>query len=61
MSWHHWVCGGDLLVGEQHCWLFRCVCQFLLIRSLALDPVLRANPLSYPPSGDKIKETTWKD
>lgn len=53
--------GGDLRAGEQQCWLFRCVSQFLLIRPLALDPVLQGIPFFSLPSGDKIKETTRKD
>lgn len=61
MAWHDWVCGEDLQVGEKQCCLFRCVCQFLLIRSLALDPVFWSSPLFYPSSGAEIKETTQND
>lgn len=40
MTWHNWLCDGNLQLCERRGLLLKCACQFILVRSLGLDPTL---------------------
>lgn len=59
MAWHDWVCAGDLLVGSAGS-----LDVFSNSYWSGLCPLIlyfEATSFFYPPSGDKIKETTQKE